>query len=300
MSDNRALARTAASQFGLLNLEQQRAAGVTKSAVWYRRREGRYDRLARGVDAIAGTPTTWEQRVLAAVLAAGDGVVASHRTALRLWGIGTFADVPIELVSRYEHSHEVPGVIVHRSLDLAEAHTCLINGIPATTVPRTLIDAGAVLSVYVLERQVERACGRGMTTPAELRQFLNRVARRGRRGAGRLRTVLDTRALGEDLTDSELEEVFANLCRNNDLPIPECQVWVSLEGSERRLDFAYVDRKIVIEVDGYDTHSRRDVFEDDRIRQNALVAAGWTILRFTRTQLLRRPSEVARRIQSVL
>jgi hypothetical protein len=219
---------------------------------------------------------------------------------LGLWGIGTFVDVPIEVVAPYERSPNVPGVIVHRSTDLTDAHTCVLDGIPVTTVPRTLLDAGAVLPVVILERQVERAVGRGMTTPAELRSLLNQLARRGRRGVGRLREVLDERALGEDVTDSELEEMFARICRDYDLPMPASQVWVRLDGRDRYIDFAYVELRIAIEIDGYDSHSRRTVFEDDRDRQNALVAAGWTVIRFTYRKLLRHAASVARDLHAVL
>jgi very-short-patch-repair endonuclease len=112
--------------------------------------------------------------------------------------------------------------------------------------------------------------------------------------------VLDTRALGEDIGQSELEEMFARLCRDYNLPIPAFQVWVVLAGQDRRIDFAFPDVKVAIEIDGYETHSGREVFEDDRARQNELVAAGWTVLRFTRRQLIIRSGWVAATIRRVL
>ena len=48
-----------------------------------------------------------------------------------------------------------------------------------------------------------------------------------------------------------------------------------------RVDFAYPELKLAIEVDGFAAHSTVDAFRRDRVRQNALVAAGWTVLRFT-------------------
>jgi very-short-patch-repair endonuclease len=300
MSDQqRTLARTAASQFGLLTIDQHHAVGVRPGAVKYRRRSGRYDRRARGVDAVAGTPASWHQEVVAACLAVGEHAVGSHRTAARLWNLGTF-DGPIELVVPYETSPLVPGVTVHRSLDLAAADRTILDGVPVTTVPRLLVDVGAVLPPFIVERLVERACGRGLTTPVELRSMLDRVARRGRRGCGALRHVLDTRALGDQVGESELEEIFARLCRDYELPALSFQVWVRLAGKDRRIDFAIPDRKLAIEIDGYEPHSRREVFEDDRARQNQLVAAGWTVLRFTRRQLLYERGWVAAMILAVL
>jgi very-short-patch-repair endonuclease len=94
--------------------------------------------------------------------------------------------------------------------------------------------------------------------------------------------------------------MFARLCRDHDLPVPQSQVRVKLAGRWRRLDFAYPERKIVIEIDGYESHTTWDGFEDDRVRQNALVAAGWIVLRFTRAQLLRQPGVVASTLRGLL
>jgi very-short-patch-repair endonuclease len=299
MSDERALARTAASQFGLLTIQQEAAGGVSKDARAHRRSTGRYERVAPGVDAIGGAPQTWEQRVVAGCLAVGRLVGGSHRTALRVWEIGVFRH-PIELSVEYSRDPVPPGFDVHRSRDLTSEDVVLRRGVPVTTVTRTLVDIGAVLPEHVVEQLVERACGRKLTTPADLRRQLAKVGRKGRRGAGVLRRILERRALGEDLTDSELEEMLARACRDHGVPIPQCQVWVPLDGRWRRLDFAYPEAKIVIEVDGYETHTSWCTFEDDRVRQNALITAGWRVLRFTRAQLVERPSLVAAAIRRLL
>jgi hypothetical protein len=299
MSDNRALARTAASQYGLLTLAQNEAGGVTRRAVAHRRDVGRYERIARGVDAIAGTPASWERQVAASWLAAGDRAVVSHRTAAHLWGIGTF-DAVIDLSVPYRRAVTVPGAAVHRSLDLQEGDCQILRGIWITSVARTLVDVGAVVPLFLLELLIERALGRGLTTPIELRAMLERVAKKGRRGAGRLRTVLDERALGDQLTDSEIEEMFGRVCRDIGAPIPTPQVWVEVGGKRRRLDFAWVARMVAAEINGYADHSRRLVFEDDHERRNSLIAAGWTVPEFTRRQLLRDRPHIRRTLQAVL
>jgi very-short-patch-repair endonuclease len=69
---------------------------------------------------------------------------------------------------------------------------------------------------------------------------------------------------------------------------------------DRRLDFAYPDQKIMIELDGRIDHSKKRIFEDDRKRQNDLVLAGWTVLRFTWDDVTKRPAEVARTIERAL
>jgi hypothetical protein len=299
MSDERALARTAASQHGLLTLAQQRAAGITPQTVRHRRSVGRYERFARGVDAIAGTPASWHQRVMAAWLAAGEDAGVSHRTGTQLWSIGTFPGI-IEVAVRYERAPVIPGVRVHRSLDLERGDLVMLDGIRVTSVPRTIVDVGSVVPPTLVELLAERAIGRGLTTPAQLRAMLDRVAKRGRRGVGALRKVLDERALGDDLTDSEIEEIFARVCRDLGMPTPTPQVPVVAGGKAYRLDFAYVPQKVAIEVHGFTDHGRRKVWEYDHERRNLLLADGWRIPEFTRRQLLRDRPHIRRTLGALL
>lgn len=63
------------------------------------------------------------------------------------------------------------------------------------------------------------------------------------------------------------------------------------------IDIAFTDIKLAIEIDGFEVHSQRDVFESDRERQNDLVLAGWTVLRFTYKQLTRHQAYVIETIQ---
>ena len=53
----------------------------------------------------------------------------------------------------------------------------------------------------------------------------------------------------------------------------------------RYLDLAWPDAKVAVEFDGFVPHSTRRVFDDDRARQNDLVADGWTVFRITQSML---------------
>jgi hypothetical protein len=223
----------------------------------------------------------------------------SHRTAIQLWGLGTFPDA-LDLAVRYERAPLVPGATVHRPLDLVERDIVTLDGFRTSTVHRSLVDVGAVVPAWLVELLVERALGRSMTTPAALRAMLERVARRGRRGAGPLRKVLDERALGDQLTESEIEEIFGRVCRDIGVPPPSTQVPVTVAGKDYRLDFAYPERKAAIEINGFSVHSRRKVFENDHERRNDLLAAGWRVPEFTKRQLVRDIPHVRRTLLAVL
>ena len=130
---------------------------------------------------------------------------------------------------------------------------------------------------------------------------LDDVARKGRSGAGVLRQVLDERALGTARPDSLLESRMARLLRAHGLPPAVFQFEVHRNGRfVARLDFAYPAIRLAIEVDAFDSHSSPRALQHDLRRQNALVALGWTVLRFTWADVVRRPERVAAEIHSVL
>src|SRR5690242_16501161 len=81
------VARIASKQFGLVTRDQALAAGLSEDAIGRRVRSGRWVRLHPNVYRLAGAPDTWEQRILAAVLAAGPTAIASHLSAAVLWQV---------------------------------------------------------------------------------------------------------------------------------------------------------------------------------------------------------------------
>ena len=58
------------------------------------------------------------------------------------------------------------------------------------------------------------------------------------------------------------------------------------------IDVALVGARIAIEIDGWAYHSDIARFQRDRHRQNDLIVAGWTVLRFTWADITRRPEYV--------
>jgi very-short-patch-repair endonuclease len=128
------------------------------------------------------------------------------------------------------------------------------------------------------------------------------LSQRGRAGAGVIRQVLDERALGAERPDGLLEPRMARLMRDAGLPSAVFQYPVHTEAGRflARVDFAYVALRLAIEVDGYHVHGTRRAMEADFVRQNALAGQGWIVLRFTWTQVVRRPEFVARSIAEAL
>ena len=98
----------------------------------------------------AGSPPTWEQAVLAAVLAGGEGVVVSHGTAGRLRTLKHALGDDLEIVGPLGRHKRLDGVVGHRSGALFDSDLTVYRSIPTTTVARTLIDVSGRLT----ERQL--------------------------------------------------------------------------------------------------------------------------------------------------
>jgi len=189
--------------------------------------------------------------------------------------------------------------IVHRSGDLALAHTTVRRRIPVTNPLRTMVDLAAVLS----PDEVEDALDTGLAFPslfsvAAVEAMRSRLARPGRPGAGVLRKVLAERALGEAVSDSRLESKMETVLRKAGLPAAVFHHVIRTPGGLflAEVDFAYPEVKVAIEVDGFSVHATPRRMSKDFVRQNGLVPYGWHVLRFTWRQVVRQPELVARTI----
>lgn len=293
------LDKLAGAQRGLIERRQLQEQGLSPQVINRWVSSGRLILVYRGVYRLAGAPVTWEQQLLAGVLAAGDDAVASHRSAGRLWEV--IDDDVLELTVPAARRVRLGGLHVHRSQDLEGARVVLRHGIRTTTPLRMFVDLGAVVSARTLEDAFDRALSRRLVTVAGVEAALDELGRKGRSGAGVLRCVLDQRALGTVRPDGLLEPRMARLLRGFGLPAAAFQYEVWVDGRfVARIDFAYPEIRLAIEVDGYEAHASPAAFQADRDRQNELTRLGWTILRFTWVDVVRRPEWVAAQIFAVL
>jgi very-short-patch-repair endonuclease len=301
MDADRALSSVASAQRALITHRQARDAGLSEDAIRHRIDSGRWERVHIGVYGIAGAPHSWHRDLAAACLATGAGAVVSHRSAAALWELDGIAPDVVEITVARPLCHRLRGVVVHRSSDIHTSVTAMRSGLPVTDPMRTLVDLGAVVHRRVVERALDHALSRRLATPVSLGRELEAVARRGRRGAGVLRLLLEARSGGGAVPDSVLEARLLRLCRDHALPVPVCQHEVRVgRRLLGRVDFAFPERRLAVEVDGYEHHSSLAAFQRDRVRQNDLVAAGWTVLRFTCDDIRRRPERVVTSILTVL
>ena len=287
------LAALANEQHGPFGLDQMRALGLSARAVQKRVQAGRLHRIHHAVYSLVPRELlNWEGLYMAAVLACGPGAVVSHRSAARLHELRNYGYTKIEMTvpRRSRRKHE--GVLVHCSTTLNDKDVTVVNNIPVTTVARTLLDLGEPLTARQLERAFDQA---DILQVLDGRAINDQLARNPTRPAAKaIRHVLNTHYIGSTPTDNDFEEALLQLTRSLGLPDPRAQYYIDPGDGDPpiRADFAWPDRKIVVETDGHRTHGTRNAFETDRRRDQRLIAAGWTVIRTTWRQLNQRPHEL--------
>ena len=233
---------------------------------------------------------------MAAALAAGRGAVLSHRSAAALWGIRHTTSSIVDVTASHALRPRA-GFRPHRAR-LREDEVTEHDGIPTTTPPRTLLDLAAVLPARHLERAINEAEYRRLTDPLSLGALVAR--HRGRRGVRTIRKLLEAGAIGHTLTRSDLEARFLDVLDKADLPRPRINTPIHLNGHTIEPDCTWPHHHLIVELDGYASHSTRQAFEKDRARDRRLQAAGWHVLRITWRQLHDDPNAIADEIRAML
>jgi very-short-patch-repair endonuclease len=291
------IARLAASQHGVVTRAQLLGAGVTVSEVRRRLRTSRLVEVHRGVY-LVGPVASPRAAEMAAVLACGPRAYVSHRSAAWLWellprpesaGRSGLVEVRVAANRRVRRT----GILARRTELLEAKDVALVDGIPATSVARTLVDLAGVVRPRELERATARAERQELVTRDRLLAFVARHRREP--GVGVLAGILGQEG-GPALTRSVLEDRFGVEVKEFGLPKPRYNVVV--EGYE--LDVWWARLRHAVELDGAAYHRSWRSQRHDRRRDTDLAAAGITVIRVTWDQLVHDTKRTMMRIGQAL
>ncbi len=238
--------------------------------------------------------------MLAAVLACDAATILSHGSAAELLGISDKRLAVMHVIPPDWSGRKIRGIRWHRvRLPLTEEIE-VRDGIPCTTVSRTIVDMAGESGWGQLRRLIEQA--------AILRQLdvdeIDRILGRGRRrGAPRLRAILTGwRGTREPrpLVRSRLEARLLPRLIEEGLPAPRTNVRLQVEGHRFEVDLLWEDQRLAIETDGEETHGTRAAFQRDRKRDQILTAAGYRTARITWRQVVDEPNAVIHRVARML
>jgi Protein of unknown function (DUF559) len=239
-------------------------------------------------------------RLLAAVLASGEGAVLSHGSAAELLGLWDRRADCVDVTARRDGGRKIEGIRWHNVLRPTPEEVRICSGIPCTTVSRTLVDMAGKIGRYGLRRLVEQAAVLRQLDPDDVDRVLSRGRRRG---APSLRAILEPWRTGDRWKPrlrSPLEARLLPALLKAGVPRPDCNVRLRAGGEWIEVDLLWVDRRLAIETDGEETHGTRGAFQRDRRRDQLLVAAGYRTARVTWRQMEDEPTAVVARIARML
>lgn len=291
------IAWLAEQQHGVVGRGQLEGFGVGRGAIDGRLRAGRLHRLHPGVYAVGHRAISRQGRWMAAVLYGGPGAVLSHRSAAALWGIRNATSGAIEVTTRSKSRSRGP-IRRHYSRLPADEMTKR-EGIPVTTVPRTVFDLAAQSGADDAEAALRQAEYRRLYDRLSLPILLDRYP--GRRGSPAVRLCLARRRVTVGHGRSWLEEVFLPFLDRNRLPRPgQLNAWIEARGKRVEVDCYWPRLQAIVELDGFAAHGTRTAFREDRARSRRLLAAGYGVARIAPEQLEDEPAEVAADLRALL
>lgn len=268
------------------------AAGINASRVdsWIAR--GKLYKVHRGVYKLGPGPPTARGQLAAAVLASSPAPLISLESAVGLWGLARMRANPVHLTIAGNGSRSQPGIVVHRTRSLHPDDRAVVDGIPVTSVPRTLVDIAAGEGDD-LRRAVEEAEKEGLLVARDARDACDRAS--GKRGVGYLRELLATLTAPEP-TNRELERRFLWLCRDH-LAI---QPLINTRQAGWQLDAFWPQARLAVELDSVAHHSHRSQLRRDLRKNLDLADAGIDLIRLGWTEVVAHEARTAKMLSARL
>lgn len=272
--------------------------GWSEEEIKWRLHAGRLHRLHAGVYSL--TPRQLVSRQgwwMAAVLASGPGALLSHWSAASLWLVrpNSRSRIDVTVPHRSRSSKAIYRHISHVPPDERTEK----EGIPVTSVHRTIFDLAAAVSVDEVVAMIKEAEYLNLWDRLSLWDLLERYP--NKRGSKKLRFSLER--ITEEPTGrkrSRLEERFAPFLRRHHLPLPRFNDWIPLDPKPYRVDCHWPETRLIVELDGWEGHGTRSAFQDDRARDRALRVAGYSVIRLTWAQLNSEPEAIASDLRALL
>jgi very-short-patch-repair endonuclease len=276
---------------------QLEEVGWSDGAIKNRIRRGRLHPLYAGVYRVGHGVVHREGRWKAAVLASGPDAVLSHYSAAALWMIRPSSRSIIDVTDPVK-SRTWGGIHRHHKALPADEVTAK-DGIPVTTVPRTIFDLAASEPLDVVKALLREAEFRQLHDRLSLWDLVERYP--GRRGVRKVKTALE--ALKDEPVDerkSLLEERFAPFLRRHHLPRSPFNQWILVGDKRFQVDCLWLEQRQIVELDGWEGHKTRTAFREDRARDRRLRVAGYGVTRLTWNQLEDEPETVASDLRVLL
>jgi Protein of unknown function (DUF559) len=239
-------------------------------------------------------------RVIAEVLATGQSrVVGSHESAAVIHGLDLIGNPSARLVTVTRSTRHAgsrsgrPGIKVYAA-DLPSHHVVVKDGVPVTSVARTVVDLARVGSFAEGVVVADSALRMGKVTVAGIETVIAECERWP--GARRARRVLE---FSDGRAESALESIGRVAFHEHGLPPPELQIWVGADdlGTIGRADYLWPEHRTVAEADGAAKYAAPGRAISQLNRDARLRDAGFEVVHFTWQEITMAPRQVVDRIR---
>lgn len=293
------IAALAAANDNIVDRAELLGLGATDKSIGTRCRRRQLRTLHAGVYLFGAAEPTWRQRVRAGTRAAGPSSMAASGTVLALRELDGAIEGQVEVIVPRDGSPRPRGVRVHRPRR-AVLRPHFVDGIPVAPIERALLDYASGASVELVERVVESALLKRLTTEARIWLTIAEFSSFGCRGTTRLKGVMMNRPDGKPAR-SVLEILVLDVLRKAGVPLPTRNHDVTVDGKVvGEIDLAWIARMFALEADGAAFHSTSTQRKKDKARQQKLEALGWVFLRVTWFDLVTRPEWIVSEVRAML
>ncbi len=286
------VAEFAARQHGRIRFDQLVACGLDDAAVRRRVAKGHLHREYTGVYAVGHRGATLHARIMAAVLAGGEGAFASHWTAATLHGYVRWDGRRIDVSVPGSGGRARDGIRFHRPRAVTPRDVIRVHGIWASTGARALLEIAPQLSDRQLKRAVRQAQAERVTNVRQIADVLRRA--NGHKATHRLAAIIAT---GAAATVSGDEDIVLDLILDAGFEHPSVNARLVVAAVTYYPDLRWPGQRLILEIDSA-WHDGPLANELDAARQADLEAAGERVLRTTAEQAIREPRQLIRRLRA--
>jgi very-short-patch-repair endonuclease len=230
-------------------------------------------------------------------MTSGSEAVLSHWSAAALWGLRSSSRARMDVTVR--HRSRSSELIRRHISEVPADERTVKEGIPVTSVPRTIFDLAAIEPLDEVKRLLREMEFRELWDRLSLWDLVERYP--GRRGIRKVTVALEglkDEPVGEQ--KSPLEERFAPFCRRHRLPLPYFNRPIEAGGRRFQVDCHWLGTRQIVELDGWQAHKSRSAFREDKARDRRLAAAGYTVTHLTWNQLDDEPEAIASDLRVLL
>jgi very-short-patch-repair endonuclease len=272
-----------AGKLRILRGEQLKAAGLSRSAIRHRVKQGRLQQLWSGVYLVGPEDPSPLSLAYGAATSYSGRTYVTNGWGCHVLGFAKAPDPPVDLLVVTGSRAKKAGILPHRAGNLEPQDLGHVGKIPVTSPARCILGCAETDTLVRLEALIADAFAARKVTDHALDELAERA---GRTPAARKLRLL--RADGVRLTRSEAERILRRLLRQAGLPQPVTDYPIGTY----RADFAWPNLKLVVEFDGFTTHGHKQAFSPDRERGAKLTSQGWSVMEITWDRLLDQPLAV--------